>query len=134
MNKNCQINNGYIILYSLLFGIFSNISIAQNIPNIPITPAFEQNVGQFEEGTFYQINTAQGNIKFCQNKVIFTYVRQNATIGNQAIASQMGKETIVEGHSWEMVFDTKLNAQPIAEDKLISNFRFFGNGSTDGKN
>jgi len=125
--------NRHIILFSLLFGIFSKISIAQNLPKIPFTPAFEQNVGQFEEGTFYQINTANGSIKFCQNKVVFTYVRQNATIGNQAIASQMGKETIVEGHSWEMVFDSKLNAQPIAEDKLISNFRFFGNGSTNGK-
>lgn len=131
--------NRYIVIFSIFFGVFFIRTQAQNIPKLPILPAFEENVGQFEEATFYQMNTNSGNIKFCQNKVKFTYIDQSATIDNQQIASQFGtnsgilKEKIVKGHTWEMVFDAKLNAKPKAEDLIQSNFRFFGNGSTKSK-
>lgn len=98
------------ILTILLSGLIIT-SHAQNSIVIPITPAFEKNVGQFDDGIFYQINTLNGNIKFCQNKVVFTYVKlAKAATENQAIASQLGKETCAKGHTWEMVFDSNYNA------------------------
>ncbi len=123
-----------VFLIILVNNLISNNYVFGNLhKKSPITPAFEQNVGQFPDSVKYQIKIPTGCIQFCRNKVIFTFYQIINQKGNDSIVAQINHNTFIKSQSWAMHFAQDLNAIPIGENQNKDNFRFFGNRDVIGK-